>query len=69
MKSVTKIDENVFAVGGECDIISIVDVRASGVVTKMRMNDLCSNLTKIYPYSLLITCGKNLKIYDIRKQN
>ncbi len=68
MKSASKVSENIFAVGGECDIVSVVDVRENGIAMKVRVHDYCNNLSKIYPYSLLLTCGKNLKIYDIRMQ-
>lgn len=69
MKSVAKISENVFVLGGESESISVVDSRGPGVVSKIRINDYCNNLSKIYPYSLLLTCGKNVKIYDIRMHN
>lgn len=44
-------------------------MRQNGLVAKMRVNDYCNNLVKIYPFSLLLTCGKNVKIYDIRMHN
>ena len=68
MKTTSRISENTFAVGGECDTISVVDVRETGTVMKVRVNDYCNNICKIYPYSLLLTCGKDGKIYDIRMQ-
>jgi hypothetical protein len=46
-----------------------MDVREPGLAIKMRINDYCNNIAKIYPYSLLMTCGKNVKIYDIRMQD
>lgn len=68
MKCVTKLNQKVFAVGGECEIISVVDTRSAGCMMKIRNNgEICTNLVKIYPYGVLTTCGKIVKIYDIRK--
>jgi hypothetical protein len=36
---------------------------------KVKINDYCTNLKKIYPFSVLLSCGKNIKIYDIRMHN
>lgn len=47
--------------------MSVLDARQPGCVLKVMVNDYCNNIAKIYPYSLLLTCGKALKIYDIRK--
>jgi hypothetical protein len=36
---------------------------------KIKINDYCTNIRKIYPFSVLLSCGKNIKIYDIRMHN
>lgn len=67
MKTACVLTENVFAVAGDSNAVSIIDTRQPGCVSKMMINDYCSNINKIYPFCLLMSCGKALKIYDIRK--
>lgn len=69
MKTSTKMSDNIFAVGGECENISIIDIRELGTAMKIRINDYCTNIKKIYPFGVLLSCGKNIKIYDIRMYN
>lgn len=69
MKSATKISENILAVGGESKFVSILDTREPGITSRLEVNDYCNNLIKIYPYSILLSCGKNLKIFDLRMRN
>lgn len=68
MKSAAKINDYTFAVAGESEIISLLDSRSSPIVSKFRVNEYCQHIAQIYPYSLLVSSGKNLKIYDLRAQ-
>lgn len=67
MKTIDKLDDNTFIVGGESDEILLLDNRQKNIVMKIHIDDYCSHITKIYPYSFLANSGKNLKIFDIRK--
>lgn len=68
MKTTDKITENSFVVGGESEVMSMVDLREKNLVMKLGIGEYCNNLAKIYPYCILACCGKNLKIFDLRVQ-
>ena len=68
MRSAAKINDYTFAVAGESENISLIDNRCESIVSKMRVNEYCKQIVKIYPHSLLVSSGKSIKIYDLRVQ-
>ena len=46
----------------------LMDVRDSAISMKMRVGNYCNQMSQIYPYCVMATCAKSIKIYDIRAQ-
>ena len=38
MKSITKMSENVFVVGGECNFLQLIDNRVNKIINKIKVS-------------------------------
>ena len=66
MKSISNFTQQSLLIGGECNKLSLIDLRLKKRINEIKINGFCNQIQKICDNNFIYSYGKSIRMLDMR---